>query len=177
MARKKHSTARPPSRKRSKAASIDVLASPVRPKPIKPQWKKHYRDLTELRAYLLAQRGNLTQAVQEEKTSFGEHMADAGTDSYDRDFALGMLSSEQNALYEIGEAIRRLENGTYGICEVTGKPVELARLAAIPWTRFSAEAAKELEKRGEMQRARLGELGTVAASAEEPERDEDEAES
>lgn len=176
MALKRHAGARAKtSRKRPKAASIDVLASPPRPKRIKTKWKQHYRHLAELRNALLAERGNLTRAAQEEQISFGEHMADAGTDSYDRDFALGMLSAEQNALYEIEEAIRRIENGNYGICEMTGQPIQAARLAAIPWTRFSAEAARELEQRGETNRARLGELGTVTASAE-PEADEGEAE-
>jgi RNA polymerase-binding transcription factor DksA len=174
MARKSQVQARArPSRKRAKATTSDVLAAPPpRATKIKPKWKQHCRNLIGLRDYLLTQRENLTQAAQEEKTSFGEHLADAGTDSYDRDFALGMLSSEQNALYEVEEALRRIENGNYGTCELTGKPIQAARLAAVPWTRFSAEAARELEKRGETQRTRLGELGTMAAAADEPESEE-----
>jgi RNA polymerase-binding transcription factor DksA len=88
-----------------------------------------------------------------------------------------MLSTEQNALYEVEEAIRRIENGNYGICELTGKPIQAARLTAIPWTRFSAETARQLEKQGEVQRARLGALGTVAGEAQEAESEESEEQS
>jgi RNA polymerase-binding transcription factor DksA len=88
-------------------------------------------------------------------------MADAGTDHYDRDFALGMLSSEQDAVYEIEEALNRIRDGTYGVCELTGKRIPEARLEAIPWTRFTAEAEKELEKGGALKRARLGPRETV----------------
>ena len=51
------------------------------------------------------------------------HQADAGSDAYDRDFALSLLSQEQDALYEIDEALKRIELGTYGICEMSGKPI------------------------------------------------------
>jgi RNA polymerase-binding transcription factor DksA len=92
----------------------------------------------------------------------GTHLADAGTDSYDRDFALGMLSSEQDAVYEIEEALSRIQAGTYGRCELTGKPIEPARLEAIPWTRFNAGAERQLEREGGVKHARLGPRETVA---------------
>ncbi len=79
-------------------------------------------------------------------SSYGQHMADAGTDSFDRDFALSMVSSEQEALYEIDEAIRRLREGRYGICEITGKPISRERLRAVPFTRYSVEGQTEVEK-------------------------------
>jgi DnaK suppressor protein len=83
-------------------------------------------------------------------------MADAGTDSFDRDLALSQISSEQDAVYEIDEAINRIRNRSYGICELTGKPIEPQRLEAIPWTRFSMEAERMLEKDGAIRRVRLG---------------------
>ncbi len=84
------------------------------------------------------------------------HMADAGTDSYDRDVALSMLSHEQDAIYEIEQALNRIRNGTYGICELTGKRIARGRLAAIPWTRFSVAAERALEREGAVAHARLG---------------------
>ena len=60
------------------------------------------------------------------------HMADAATDSFDRDLVLGLVSFEQEGLYEIDAALKRIEDGTYGICELTGKPIPWERLAAIP---------------------------------------------
>jgi len=101
-------------------------------------------------------------------------MADAGTDTFDRDFALGMLSSEQDALYEIDEALNRIRDGTYGKCELTGKPIEPQRLEAIPWTRFSAAAEKQLEREGAVKKTRLGPRETVAKTEANSSDDEDE---
>jgi len=99
-------------------------------------------------------------------------MADAGTDSFDRDLALGMLSHEQDAVYEIEEALIRIRNGTYGVCELTGKRIPAARLEAIPWTRFTAHAETTLEKKGGFQRARLGSRETARHSEPSLEADE-----
>ncbi len=85
-----------------------------------------------------------------------------------------MLSSEQNAVYEIDEALDRIRNGSYGVCELTGRKIEPQRLEAIPWTRFSAEAERQLEKEGGVPRARLGEREAVprVQAAEESEETE-----
>jgi RNA polymerase-binding transcription factor DksA len=92
-------------------------------------------------------------------------MADAATDTYDRDLALSMLSSEVDATYQIDQAIDRIRNGTYGKCELTGKPIEPERLEAVPWARFSAEAEKQLEREGARKRTRLGSRETVTREA------------
>jgi RNA polymerase-binding transcription factor DksA len=94
------------------------------------------------------------------------HMADAGTDSYDRDVALAMLSSEQDALYQIDQALGRILSGSYGKCELTGKPIDAARLEAVPWTRFSIEAERKLEALGERPRIQLGRREALAKSGE-----------
>src|SRR5215213_3197765 len=80
-----------------------------------------------------------SRAEGSEASAFGMHQADAGSDAYDRDFALSLLSQEQDALYEIEEALKRIESGTYGICEMSGKPISHARLEAIPFARFTVE--------------------------------------
>ena len=105
------------------------------------------------------------------------HMADSGTDNYDRDIALSLLSSDQDAVYEIEEALKRIERDTYGICELTGKAIPKARLEAIPWTRFTVAAQAQLERDGALRSRRLGQLGTVDAvgvADTEPEEDEPE---
>ncbi len=178
MVKKKTSTMtkiRPGHRIRPKAATHDVLSPLPRPARISHKWQQNYRHLKELRGFFLRQKETLTQDANEELPNYSEHMADAGTDSYDRDFALSMLSSDQNALYEIDEAIRRIETGTYGLCELTGKPIPVKRLEAIPWARFSMDAEKQLEQRGVVNRARLGALGSLSAgesSEEEAEESE-----
>ena len=73
-------------------------------------------------------------------------LSDQGTDTFDREFALNQLSSEQDVLFEIDEAIRRIENGTYGICEMTSEPINIERLEALPYVRHSIKAQSELEK-------------------------------
>jgi DnaK suppressor protein len=74
---------------------------------------------------------------------------------------LSLLSSDQDAIYEIEEALKRIEKNTYGICELTGKAIPKARLEAIPWTRFTVQAQAQLEREGALRSRRLGTLGTV----------------
>lgn len=92
-------------------------------------------------------------------SGYGQHMADAGTDNFDRDFALSLVSNEQEALYEIEEAIKRIKNGTYGICELTGKPISKDRLLAVPFARFSVESQAEIEKTKRRSASRGGAFG------------------
>jgi DnaK suppressor protein len=130
-------------------------------KKIKPEWQKFYQHLLELREQLLAQMSGLAKESAQELPGYSLHMADSGTDNFDRDFALSLLSSDQDAVYEIEEALKRIERKTYGVCELTGKPIPKARLEAIPWTRFTVEAQAQLEKDGALKSRRLGTLGTV----------------
>ena len=88
-------------------------------------------------------------------------MADAGTDTFDRDFALSMVASEQEALSEIDAAIKRINGGTYGICEHTQKPIPKDRLLAVPFTRFTAEAQKEIERNRHRSRTQAGLFGEM----------------
>lgn len=146
------------------------------PKKIKPEWQKYYRTLLDLRERLLHQMSGLAKESAEEMASYSLHMADSGTDNFDRDFALSLLSSDQDAIYEIEEALKRIEKNTYGICELTGKQIPKARLEAIPWTRFTVEAQAQLEREGALRQRRLGQLGTVDTSGGVEADEEEEAE-
>src|SRR5882724_3333091 len=95
-----------------------------------------------------------SRAEGSEASAFGMHQADAGSDAYDRDFALSLLSQEQDALYEIDQALKRIELGTYGICEMSGKSIPRARLEAIPFARFTVECQSRLEKQSKASRVR-----------------------
>lgn len=159
----KRKAARP---KRHVANTQDILGSPKPAPRVPAKWRRHYDNLVALRQQLAGRADDLTRAASEELPTFGTHMADAGTDTFDRDLALGMLSSEQDAVYQIDQAIDRIRNGTYGICEFTGKPIERERLEAVPWTRFSLKAEKQLEQQGARKRARLGERDSVGNSAQ-----------
>ena len=74
------------------------------------------------------------------------HMADIGTDNYEQEFALELMGSERKLLREIDDALQRIEDRTYGICEGTGRLIPKARLEAQPWARYCVEYARMLEQ-------------------------------
>jgi DnaK suppressor protein len=144
---------------------------------IKAQWTKYYRRLLELREQLTRQMDGLAKESAQEMPGYSLHMADSGTDNFDRDFALSLLSADQDAVYEIEEALKRIEKNTYGVCELTGKPIPQKRLEAIPWTRFTVQAQAQLERDGSLRQRRLGALGTIdSVGLNEAEPEEEEAE-
>jgi DnaK suppressor protein len=144
---------------------------------IKAEWQVFYDRLLELRDQLQRQMSGLAKESAQEMAGYSLHMADSGTDNFDRDFALSLLSSDQDAIYEIEEALKRIEKGTYGVCELTNKPIPRARLEAIPWTRFTVTAQAQLEKDGALRQRRLGALGSVdSVGVTEVEADDDEPE-
>ncbi|MFM2081869.1 MAG: DnaK suppressor protein [Verrucomicrobiota bacterium] len=166
-----------------------ILGRPVVHKPgtiarpggavrIKPEWQKFYDRLLELREQLLHQMDGLAKESAQEMAGYSLHMADSGTDNFDRDFALSLLSSDQDAIYEIEEALKRIEKNTYGVCELTNKVIPKARLEAIPWTRFTVEAQAQLEREGALRSRRLGALGSVdmVGTTESEESDHEEPE-
>lgn len=128
---------------------------------IKAEWKKYYDILLDLRARLLHQMSDLKKESAEEMSNYSMHMADSGTDNFDRDSALSLLSSDQDAVYEIEEALRRIERDAFGVCELTDKQIPKMRLAAIPWTRFTVDAQAKLERDGALQRRKIGSLGSI----------------
>jgi len=145
-----------PTRKSSKAKVL-----PANPIKVKREWKKYYDVLLDLRDRLKHQMGDLKKESAVELDSYSMHMADSGTDNFDRDSALSLLSADQDAVYEIEEALKRIEKDAYGVCELTGKNIPKTRLNEIPWARYTVEAQTKLEKDGAVQRRKLGSLGTI----------------
>ena len=129
-------------------------------KKLDPFTRKQKQKLLELRDAMVDSMAGVAQgtlrsrAEGSEASAFGMHQADAGSDAYDRDFALSLLSQEQDALYEIDQALKRIELGTYGKCEMSGKPIPHARLEAIPFARFTVECQSQLEKQSKASRVR-----------------------
>lgn len=176
-----------PARTQGQTSAASILGRPLASKlkgaapswrpaaKVKADWQKYYENLLGLHARLRDQMSGLAKESQSEMESYSLHMGDSGTDNFDRDFALSLLSSDQDALYEIEEALKRIEKGTYGVCELTGKPIPRARLDAIPWARFTVEAQSQLEKEGALKQRRLGALGSVetGSSADSDDGDDD----
>lgn len=73
-------------------------------------------------------------------------LSDQGTDTFDREMELNMMGSEQEVLFEIDAALRRIEKGTYGICELTEEIIPKERLLALPYVRYTVQAQSELER-------------------------------
>ncbi len=138
------------------------IKSPSAKIRVKSEWKKYYEILLDLRSRLTHQMDDLKKESAEEMSSYSMHMADSGTDNFDRDNALSLLSSDQDAVYQIDEALKRIEKNTYGVCELTGKNIPKTRLNAVPWARYTVDAQARLEKDGAVrQRNKLGSLGTI----------------
>lgn len=121
------------------------------------KWKKYYNKLVELRAHHSEGVNTRSQEVMKHSdkedsgdlSSNGQHLADAGSASFERDLAYNMITNQTEILAEIDAAIKRIKDGTYGICEVTGKPIPEARLSAIPFARYTKEGQEihELEQK------------------------------
>ncbi len=149
--------------KKSKAP--DIMSD----KDVPEKFKRYYRLLLDLRTSLTEgierhSEETLKRSAKEDSgdlSSYGQHMADAGTDTFDRDFALSMVASEQEALSEIDAAIKRVNDGSYGVCEITQKPIAKERLLAVPFTRYSAEAQKDLERNRHRSRTQAGLFGEM----------------
>ncbi len=152
--------ARKPSAKKASASPRALLTGNNHERKLSPFIRKQKDKLLQLRDAMVDSMAGVAQdtlrsrAEGSEASAFGMHQADAGSDAYDRDFALSLLSQEQDALYEIDQALKRIEVGTYGICEMSNKPIPHARLEAIPFARFTVECQSQLEKQSKASRTR-----------------------
>jgi DnaK suppressor protein len=158
----KQSTHAPASKKGLNHApdTISLLGQNHRERRLDPFTKQQKEKLLQLRDAMVDSMAGVAQdtlrsrAEGSEASAFGMHQADAGSDAYDRDFALSLLSQEQDALYEIDQALKRIELGTYGVCEMSSKQIPRARLEAIPFARFTVECQSQLEKQNKASRVR-----------------------
>ena len=153
-------TSRKPSPEKKPAAGKTPVAVKSR-EPIKTKTTLTPKELAHFQHLLLAKRGELVgdvnsmedEALQKSKLSASGdlstmpiHMADIGTANYEQEFALGLLDGERKLLREINEALQRIEDRTYGICEGTGREISKARLEANPWARYCVEYARMVEQ-------------------------------
>lgn len=128
-------------------------------KPRKSPFDK--RQLAKFRAILLRKRSELAGDVvgMENEALMGssgslshlpQHMAEQGSDAYGQSLSLDLAAADRRLIKEIDDALKRIDDGTYGICELTGKPIKADRLEELPWARYSIEAARELERRANL---------------------------
>jgi DnaK suppressor protein len=114
-------------------------------------------ELKKFKAMLLEKRNEIlgsvtsmeSETLRRERSDLSNlpiHMADMGSDSYEIENTIGLMSSERKILAEIDHALGRIENGAYGICEGDDEPIPKPRLEAIPWARYCVGCATLLEK-------------------------------
>jgi RNA polymerase-binding transcription factor DksA len=111
-----------------------------------------YRDILlrkriELAGDVTKMEGEALQGSSGSLSHTPQHMADQGSDTYDQSLSLDLAQVDRNLIKEIDDALKRIHAGTFGVCEITGKPINRERLDELPWTRFSIEAARERERR------------------------------
>jgi len=162
--------------------ALSILGNNHKEKKLDPFVRQQRDKLLQLRDAMVDSMAGVAQdtlrsrAEGSEASAFGMHQADAGSDAYDRDFALSLLSQEQDALYEIDQALKRIELGTYGVCEMSGKSILRARLEAIPFARFTVECQSQLEKQSKQSRVRQSVTSLFGLTDDDaPEAEEEEA--
>jgi RNA polymerase-binding protein DksA len=136
-----------------KAKEALAAIKPVKPGKVSSGLGK--ADLNYFRNLLLEKRSEIlgdVNSMESEAFKTGSnlsnmpiHMADVGTDNFEQEFTLGLIESERQILREIQSALVRIEDGTFGICEGTGKPIGRVRLEAVPWAKYCMEYKTALE--------------------------------
>lgn len=146
---------------------------------IPPQQHWHYLKLQAIRESLLTDRARQLAAGTVPLNPSGGDLADQASDEFSHDLTLGILAQEEDAIHEVNDALRRILDGTYGICQMTGRPIPDARLRVVPWTRYTKEALELLERRNQKPRPHLAGVTSLQgpapgglAQAEEPEAEE-----
>ncbi|MEZ6232969.1 MAG: TraR/DksA C4-type zinc finger protein [Phycisphaerales bacterium] len=116
------------------------------------------RDLAKFRETLLKKRSDLVGDVSDLETeallgrsgslsALPQHIAEQGSEAYEQSLSLNLAAEDRRLIREIDAALERIDKGTFGICEMTGKAINRERLEELPWTRYSIEAAREFERR------------------------------
>ena len=148
--------------KKSKSAKVKIVKKPSKPKKaLKLKIKALPKSELKLyKALLLGERnkvgGGLSHIAETtlnksqrdasgDLSGYSYHMADMASDDYERDFSLGRATDEQRILYSIDEAMKRVEDGTYGACLTCGKAIPKKRLKALPYTELCIECQKAKE--------------------------------
>ena len=152
------------------ATSAQILGSFARTK-IPARWAQHYRRLCAERDKLLERDCSTAESFQPKL----DDLADAASQEAQRSLSLVAATATYDRIKEVLDAIRRIERGTYGICESTGEPISTERLDSVPWARYSLEGQQQMEQEGFGRRTALPLLEGLGQS--EPEEIDEENES
>ena len=169
-AAKKAAAKKAPAKKVPTPPAPKKKAAPKKPVKLTIFVKRQRQRLLDLRDRLMeAMYGVQQESLRNgpsgsEAAGSGMHQGDAGSDAYDRDFALSLLYQEQDALQEIESALERMIDGTYGNCAISGKKIPQARLEAIPFARLTVECQSQWEKENPNRKFRSNDATSDAAA-------------
>lgn len=104
--------------------------------------------LEEMKAQMAQLTRGIAKEVKtpEESKGYSQHQADEGTDDFDRSISLQVTDEEFKILRLIDRALEKIEEGTYGVCDISGEEIPLPRLEAIPYATMTVKAQEMLEK-------------------------------
>jgi RNA polymerase-binding transcription factor DksA len=134
--------------KRVKRVPIETIEA----KEIQPRKVYKVKEIAEFKDRLLTLRERVSgdySSLSRDNMAANQRdpsLSDQGTDTFDREMELNMMGSEQEVLFEIDAALRRIEKGTYGICELTEEVIPKERLMALPYVRYTVQAQSEIER-------------------------------
>ncbi len=117
--------------------------------PLKPNEIKEFKEkLLELREKITGVINEAKEEVKEldESKGYSQHQADEGTDDFGKTINMEVSNKEYLVLKQIDRALEKIEDGTYGICDITKKEIPKARLQAIPYATMTVDAQNKLEK-------------------------------
>lgn len=95
--------------------------------------------------------GALRKSKDDAATLDISNFADLGSDNFEQDFMIGLIENSEDTLREIDAALRRIDDGTFGVCEESGHPIPKSRLKAIPWARLCIECQRKVEQEAKGQ--------------------------
>ncbi|MFH0855707.1 MAG: TraR/DksA family transcriptional regulator [Candidatus Omnitrophota bacterium] len=146
---------------RFKPAGINTKIIQIR-KKVRVRNKFTKKELSEFKKVILKRKDEVNEEIKHisedtlkksQKDASGDisgytyHMADVATDNYDREFSLGLASNDRKSLYELNDALKKTEDGTFGICEDCKRLIAKARLKAVPQARLCVKCQEKREKR------------------------------
>lgn len=112
-------------------------------------------EIAQFKTRLEQMREQLTRAVHhssqevktpEESTGYSQHQADQGTDDFDRTISLELTTGKFHLLRQVERALEKIEESTYGICDVTGDAIPKKRLDAIPYANVTRDVQERIEQ-------------------------------
>ena len=115
------------------------------------------QDLDKFKRRLIEMRQQITELLEgktaevkepDEPRGYSQHQADEGTDDFGKTISLEVTNKEFVILKQIDRALIKIEEGTYGICDVTGEEIPRARLDAIPYATMTVKAQEKTERGG-----------------------------